>query len=101
MSKPNLSEPLAESGRVEAFSDGVFAMAITPRVFDLNASAGGGSLAGHVAAQWPSYVEFLVSITMIGIMWLNHHQMFHAIRGVDHGLIVPELRAAARPSGRT
>jgi len=85
------SDSIADTGRLEAFSDGVFAVAITLLVFDLNVAGQSGSLAHRLAAQWPSYAAFLVSFAMIGIMWLSHHQMFHDIHGADHGLIVANL----------
>jgi len=85
------SDSMTDTGRLEAFSDGVFAVAITLLAFDLNATTGGVTLAQRLAAQWPSYAAFLVSFAMIGIMWLSHHQMFRDIRGADHGLIVANL----------
>jgi uncharacterized membrane protein len=73
-------------GRVEAFSDGVFAFAATllalsiriPRLDDPDASAG---LQHLLAAQWPSYVAFALSFANVGIVWANHHLMFsHFVR---------------------
>ena len=40
---------------------------------------------------WPSYAGFVISFAVIGIMWLNHHQMFREIRAADHGLFVLNL----------
>jgi uncharacterized membrane protein len=73
-------------GRVEAFSDGVFAFAATllvlgiriPRPDDADASAG---LQQLLIAQWPSYVAFALSFVNVGIVWTNHHAMFkHFVR---------------------
>jgi len=80
-----------DTGRLEAFSDGVFAVAITLLVFDLNVAGQSGSMAHRLFAQWPSYAAFLISFAMIGIMWLNHHQIFRDIRAADHGLRVANL----------
>jgi uncharacterized membrane protein len=84
-------QEMVDTGRLEAFSDGVFAVAITLLVFDLNASTGSGPLLQHLLAQWPGYMAFLVSFFMIGIMWLNHHSMFHDIHQADRGLLIANL----------
>jgi hypothetical protein len=63
---------LTETGRIEAFSDGVFAVAITLLIFDVHVpNATAGSLATRLLKQWPSYVSFLISFAFIGIMWVN------------------------------
>jgi uncharacterized membrane protein len=80
-----------DTGRLEAFSDGVFAIAITLLILQVGIDTEGGSLAYRLAEQWPSYVSFVVSFAIIGILWLNHHQMFRDIRVADHGLFVLNL----------
>ncbi|HET7226063.1 MAG TPA: TMEM175 family protein [Candidatus Eisenbacteria bacterium] len=78
-----------ETARLEAFSDGVFAIAITLLVLDLKVPHGpDGALGRELAAAWPSYVAFLASFATIGIMWLNHHRLFRLIGRADHGLMV-------------
>ena len=79
------------TGRIEAFSDGVFAISITLLILQVGINTEGGSLAYRLAEQWPSYVSFVVSFAIIGILWLNHHQMFRDIRVADHGLFVLNL----------
>jgi hypothetical protein len=69
----------------------VFAIAITLLIIEVGVNEEGGSLARRLAEQWPSYVAFVVSFAVIGIMWLNHHQMFRSIRVADHGLFVLNL----------
>jgi uncharacterized membrane protein len=81
--------------RLEAFSDGVFAIAITLLVLDLavpprdgswagaEAGPGGGGLAAALARQWPSYFAYLVSFLVIGIIWVNHHAVFELIGMVN------------------
>jgi uncharacterized membrane protein len=79
-----------ETGRVEAFSDGVFAIAITLLVLDLrtpNAPSDVG-LTRALLSQWPQYLGFLTSFATIGIMWINHHRLFTLIGRVDHGLLI-------------
>lgn len=79
-----------ETGRVEAFSDGVFAIAITLLVLELKVpvAVGEARLAAALAEDWPSYLALLTSFATIGIMWLNHHMVFTHIRRVDRGLLV-------------
>jgi uncharacterized membrane protein len=82
------AEDAKETGRVEAFSDGVFAIAITLLVLELKvphlADGGAGdSLVRALLAQWPSYVAFVSSFASVLIMWVNHHRMFSFIRRSD------------------
>ena len=77
----------AESGRVEAFSDGVFAVAITLLVLDLRAPAQRGAALHDLLAQWPAYLAYLVSFAYVGVIWVNHHQLFTRIARVNAGLL--------------
>ena len=79
-----------ETARVEAFSDGVFAIAITLLVLELKVppAAGPAALGPALLARWPSYAALLVSFATIGIMWINHHTLFTMIRRVDHTLLI-------------
>jgi uncharacterized membrane protein len=77
-----------ETGRTEAFSDGVFAIAITVLVLEIKVPhlPDGGtvsSLARALADQWPSYTSFVISFFTILIMWANHHAMFNMVRRID------------------
>lgn len=88
------SEPMngkKETGRIEAFSDGVFAVAITILVFGITVPrnlAPGKSLLDALLTQWPAYLAFATSFATIGIMWINHHTMFTHISRSDHTLLV-------------
>jgi uncharacterized membrane protein len=77
-----------ETGRLEAFSDGVFAIAITLLVLELRVPPGPGPLGRGLLAEWPSFAAFVTSFATIGIMWINHHRLFTLIRRVDHWLLV-------------
>ncbi len=79
--------------RLEAFSDGVFAIAITLLVLDLRVPQDipDGGLWRALGRQWPSYFAYLVSFLVIGIIWLNHHSMFDKVRGVDRSLLIANL----------
>lgn len=78
----------AETGRVEAFSDGVFAIAITLLGLELKVPAPTASLGASLLAGWPSYVAFFTSFVTITIIWINHHRLFTHIVRVDHALLL-------------
>jgi len=79
--------------RLEAFSDGVFAIAITLLVLEIHVpEPGSGESLGHeLLAQWPSYAAFVVSFLTIGIIWINHHAMVRRLRQADHSILVWNL----------
>ena len=65
-----------ERGRVEAFSDGVIAVAITLLALNLFvAGPGHGPLITQLSDRWPSFVAYLISFLTIGIVWVNHHEL--------------------------
>jgi uncharacterized membrane protein len=80
-------------GRLEAFSDGVFAIVITLLAFDLRPPEHGTgvSLASALWDKWPSYVAYVVAFLQIGVMWLNHHRIFQQVREVDGVVLVLNL----------
>ena len=81
-----------ETGRVEAFSDGVFAIAITLLILEIKIpSPASGPLAAQLLLQWPSYVSFVISFAFIGIMWMNHHRLFTHIKRSDDLLLIFNL----------
>jgi uncharacterized membrane protein len=80
-----------ETGRIEAFSDGIFSIAATLLVLDLKAPAATLPFWQGIAAQWPAYASFLLSFLFIGIMWLNHHRLFSHINRSSDGLMVANL----------
>ena len=81
-----------DSKRAEAFSDGVFAIAITLLVLDLRLPPGDGhSLTWQLLHEWPAYFAYVVSFLTIGIMWMNHHSIMGNITRVDRPLLVLNL----------
>ena len=83
----------AETSRVEAFSDGVFAIAITLLILEIKVPpAGSGALPRDLLRQWPSYFSFLISFAFIGIMWINHHRLFTHIARCDDALLMSSFR---------
>jgi uncharacterized membrane protein len=79
-----------DTARLEAFSDGVFAIAITLLILEIRLP-GTGRLWPELAGAWPSYVAYVLSFVTIGIMWANHHTIFRLIARCTHGLIVANL----------
>jgi uncharacterized membrane protein len=79
-------------GRVEAFSDGVFAVAATLLIFNIqiDKTAPGGLLAALLAA-WPKYAAYVASFLTIGVMWMNHHGLFGRIVRLDRVLVFLNL----------
>lgn len=83
-----MSGPTSDTVRLEAFSDGVFAIAITLLVLEIRVPepetvTRSGGLWGALVALWPSYLGYLISFVTIGIMWANHHALFKYIRRCD------------------
>jgi uncharacterized membrane protein len=78
--------------RLEAFSDGVFAIVITLLVLDIHVPQSAvGHLGRELAAQWPQYVALVISFAVVGIIWLNHHATVHLLARTDHILLVLNL----------
>jgi uncharacterized membrane protein len=87
---------LRDTARLEAFSDGVIAIAITLLVLEVHVPStktitNNEELWHALGDLWPSYVGYLISFFTIGIMWANHHRIFSFIGEVDHNLIVLNL----------
>src|SRR5437764_3797848 len=82
-------------GRLEAFSDGVFAIAITLLVLTIPTPHDYRHLGTVLAEQWPAYAAYMVSFAVIGIMWLNHHTVFGHFERVDRNLVYVNLTLLA------
>ncbi|HLN17015.1 MAG TPA: TMEM175 family protein [Acidimicrobiales bacterium] len=81
-----------DKGRLEAFSDGVFAVAITILALNLSvAGPGHGPLLHQLAHHWPQFAAYVVSFFTIGIIWVNHHALFMRIALVDRRLLFLNL----------
>ena len=82
-----------ETGRLEAFSDGVFAIAVTLLVLELKAPLpgdlrAGDSLLAALRHEWPAFLAFVTSFASILIMWVNHHNLMKQIKRVDHAFLL-------------
>ena len=72
------------TSRVEAFSDGVFAVAITLLVLQFTVpEVESGKLLAKVLGQWPQLVTYIASFLTVGVVWINHHTIFRNLRAVD------------------
>ncbi len=87
-SAPSTPEESKGTARLEAFSDGVFAIAITLLALNLQiphveSNSEKWALAHTLFQQWPSYVAFITSFFTVLIMWMNHHAVFKFVRKVN------------------
>jgi uncharacterized membrane protein len=98
----------SETARLEAFSDGVIAIAITILALDLRVpqvqELTSGKLASAILDQWPSYFAFVLSFTTILIMWINHHARLALVERIDgllmfgNGLLMMTIVALSYPT---
>jgi uncharacterized membrane protein len=73
--------------RVEAFSDGVFAVAITLLVLQFAVpDVQSGKLLPELLKQWPLLVTYIASFLTVGVIWVNHHTIFSGIKQADRTL---------------
>ncbi|MEP7291741.1 MAG: TMEM175 family protein [Chloroflexota bacterium] len=81
-----------DTTRLEAFSDGVFAIAITLLVLDIKVptteEASAAGLLSELLERWPNFLAFVASFFFILVMWINHHRLFKVIRRTDHNLML-------------
>ena len=81
--------------RLESFSDGVIAVAITLLVLAIAVPApdslGGHSLGHALLHNWAHYAAYVVSFLTIGIIWINHHVMISRLREADHSIFILNL----------
>jgi uncharacterized membrane protein len=80
------------TNRLESFSDGVIAVAITLLVLGISVPPEGSHhLAHDLGHQWPEYVAYVISFLTIGIIWVNHHAMIGRLREADHTILILNL----------
>jgi uncharacterized membrane protein len=92
--------------RLEAFSDGVFAIAATLLVLDLHVpDVKDGRLVAALLAQWPAYAAYVTAFLTILIIWVNHHHLLARARRVDppllllNGLLLMSVAVLPFPTG--
>jgi uncharacterized membrane protein len=80
------------TSRVESFSDGVIAVAITLLVLGIAVPRPPQHHLVHaLAGRWPQYAAYVVSFITIGIIWINHHAMISRLREADHSILILNL----------
>ena len=88
---------LFDTVRLEAFSDGVFAIASTLLVLQFKippaepSTAEAGGLAALIVTRWPSFLGYALSFGVVGITWINHHTMFQYIRRANRTFLLINL----------
>jgi uncharacterized membrane protein len=93
-SPPRAANPDSTVGtnRLESFSDGVIAVAITLLVLGITIpDPAHGTLTHQLGHQWPQYVAYVVSFVTIGIIWINHHAMISRLAQADHSILILNL----------
>ena len=92
--RPSLNIPMTK-GRFEAFSDGVFAVAITLLVLEIHLpvlrESSNAELTAALWHLWPQILTYVVSFATIGVIWLNPHSMFHLIKKIDRNTLIINL----------
>lgn len=81
-----------ETARLEAFSDGVFAIAITLLILEIRVPkldpVSNATIGAALAALWPSFASFVFSFFVVLLMWMNHHELLRLVRGLDNPLML-------------
>jgi uncharacterized membrane protein len=88
--RPTGGEAMSKA-RLETFTDGVFAIAITLLVLTIAQPDNYRNLAHQLGQRWPELAAYIVSFAVIGIMWLNHHTVFSHLERVDRGIFYLNL----------
>jgi TMEM175 potassium channel family protein len=74
-------------GRIVAFTDGVFAVAVTLLVFTMDVPAGDHEITRRVLEQWPDLLAYFLSFAVVGRLWLAHHRFFATLHRFDPWLL--------------
>jgi uncharacterized membrane protein len=85
-------EGVRETGRLEAFSDGVFAIAVTLLILTIQVpsplTTKPNDLGPTLLTNWPAYTAYLISFAFILVMWVNHHNLFRLIQRTDQTFLL-------------
>jgi uncharacterized membrane protein len=83
----------SHTARLETFSDGVFAIAITLLIIEIGVPKveAGQSLSHELGDLWPEYLAYVLSFVSIGIYWANHHSFFRLFHSTDHWFLLANI----------
>jgi TMEM175 potassium channel family protein len=83
------AQPGLPANRVEALSDGIFAIAMTILVLEVHVPelASSADLGAALARLWPKLASYVLSFLLLGTLWVGHHFQFHYIRRTDRTLL--------------
>lgn len=89
----DLDSPGMSTGRLETFADGVFAIAATLLILNVDAQIprNAQDLGAQLTHIWPSYVAYAASFITIGIMWVNHHTIMSQVGKTDRRFLVANI----------
>lgn len=81
------------TARLETFADGVFAIAATLLILNVDTQIPGGitNLGEHLTHIWPSYLAYAASFVTIGIMWVNHHTIMEQVARADRRFLLANI----------
>jgi uncharacterized membrane protein len=84
--------PEIGKNRIEALSDGIFAIVMTLLILELHvpslpASAANVEVVAAIVALWPKFLTYVVAFVSLGVFWIAHHIMYHAVRRADRRLL--------------
>jgi uncharacterized membrane protein len=79
------------TNRLESFSDGVIAVAITLLVLGISVPGPHADVPRELGREWPEYLAYAISFLTIGIIWINHHAMISRLREADHTILILNL----------
>jgi uncharacterized membrane protein len=79
------------TGRLEAFSDGVFAIVVTLLVLDLHGPNDHQSIAHALSSQGYTIAAYVVAFLVVGVLWMNHHAMFRVVAQADRRILFTNL----------
>ncbi|HET8900318.1 MAG TPA: TMEM175 family protein [Holophagaceae bacterium] len=82
-----IPRPVMSTNRLEALSDGVFAIVITLLVLDLRLPPGHGDLEARLLSLWPRLLAYAFTFIVVGIYWAGHHALFTLVQRVDKTLL--------------
>lgn len=87
--------PLMSLNRFEAFSDGVFAIAVTLLVLEIKAPDLSQTTSSEAVTKlfqiFPHFLSYVTSFIVIGVLWINHHALFHFLKRVDRTALTINL----------